>query len=209
LRESQLAQIITPEGDLDPDGLADTYAESFDAKWMDILADTIDDFSADTVNTSTLDASIDDLYDAIDTFEQANIDGTLVAALHGKQIGDIRESSRAEGGAVHLREDIKDLQGMQGFQFECLGINFFRVNRVKTAGGSRHGGIWAPGAIGWNMGSSSKVKTSFGAVKPAGLPLIIEFDFTPAGALVDIVGNAYFGEAIIYDGLGRGFVTKA
>lgn len=209
ITETQLAQILTPDGDLDPDALGMTFAETWEAKFMDVLVDTMDDFGTDIVNTSADDASMDDIYDAIDEFEENDIDGPIIAALAGKQIGDIRDSSRVEGGAVPLRTEIQALQGMQGFQFEILGINVFRVNKVKTSGGSRHGAMWAPGALGWNMGSTSKVKTSFGATRPAGLPLVIGYDFNEKAATVDVVANAYFGEAIIYDGLGRGFVTKA
>lgn len=206
--ESQLAQILTPDGDLNPDALAATFVETWEGKWMDVLADTFDDFAGDIVNT-TDPASMDDIYDAIDEFEENDIDGPICAALAGKQIADIRNSSRAEGGPLQFRTDIQAFQGMQGFEFEVSGIHVFRINRVKTSGGSRHGAMWAPGAIGWNMGSTSRVKTSYGATKPAGLPLIIGYDFNEKAAKLDIVANAYFGEGIIQDELGRGFVTGA
>jgi hypothetical protein len=209
LTESQLAQIVTPDGDLDPDGLALTFAESWEGKFMDLLADTIDDFGTDIINSATDEFTLDVVYDIADEFEENDIDGPLCAAVAGKQISQLRNSSRAEGGALAMREDIKELQAMQGFQFEALNINFFRVNRVKNSGGSRHGAVWAPGAVGWNMGSTKKVKTSYGATKPAGLPLIVGYDFNEKAAKVDTVANAYFGEAIIYDDLGRGLVTTS
>ena len=209
LEETQLAQIVLPDGDLDPDGLAMTFGESWEGKFMDVLADTIDDFSTDIVNTSVNPASVDDLYDTVDEFETNDIDGPIFGALAGKQISDIRQSFRAEGGPLQFRTDVQELQGMAGFQFEVLDLNIFRVNRVKTTAGSREGAFWAPGALGWNMGSTTRVKTGFGAIKPAGLPLVVDFDFAPKGGTVEIVGNAYFGEAILYDALGRGFVTAA
>lgn len=209
LEETQLAQIVMPDGDLDPDVLAGSFVDAWEGKFMDVLADTIDDFTTDIVNTSAADASVDDLYDTADEFETNDIDGPIYGALAGKQIGDIRQSFRAEGGPLQFRSDVQALQGMPGFMFEVLDLNIFRVNKVKTTAGSREGAFWAPGALGWNMGSTSRVKTGFGAVKPAGLPLIIGFEFNEKKGTVEIVGNAYFGEAIIYDALGRGFVTKS
>lgn len=193
--------------------LANTTVDSFEGTFMDVLADTIMGFTTDK-GTSGAAATIDDVFDVKFYFLENStglIEGDIYFMLHGHQLAQIENSLRAEAGAFQYRQDVQGFLDMQrqGFKGQLLGMNFFASNRVNSSGGNRHGAAWVPGALGYAFGTPTAVMGSYQSVKPANLPIIIEFVEAPATATRTIVANAWFGQGITYDLKGVGFVTTA
>lgn len=207
------AEMVRDAAIPDAMALANTFVDSFEGTFMDVLADTIMGFSTDK-GTSAAAATIDDVFDVKFYFLENStglIEGDVYFMLHGHQLAQIENSLRAEAGAFQYRQDVQGFLDMQkqGFKGQLLGMNFFASNRVNSSGGNRHGAAWVPGALGYAFGTPSAVMNTFQAMKPANLPLIVEFDAAPATATRTIYGNAWFGQAITYDLKGVGFVTAA
>lgn len=200
LEESQKHQITDRSGMLSAPALAASGVDSFRASRMDTLAGVLPGFTG-AVGTPTSPASIDDLFEMNAEARLSNWrpgpNNPIILAASGQQINDIIESSRAEQGSFVERMDAQDVLSVAGRQFRLLNINVFLVNRVQTNGGVIQGGVWIPGAIGHAMGSVENIWSDWGTQKPAGMPLIINYDDNPGSALLQIIFNAYYGVDIL------------
>lgn len=192
LEESQLAQITGGGWGFDPESLGMTMVDSFRSGRMTILGTTIAGATTNVTSTST--AIVDDLYDVIDTFSANGYSGLLVGMLHPTQISQIRDSLRSEVGPMSYRGDVQALRAM-GAE-ELLGIALMPSTKVTTAGGKYEGAVMAAGAIAYGIGSPSAVMTNVQVVRPAGLPVVVDFQVDAPSAKVEIVGNGYDGMAI-------------
>ena len=91
--------VLTGNGAINPRRLAASMVGEYEQGFNQLVADAIDDASTD-VGSSGVDASISDFFDAIFQLELNSVPGPYFAILHPRQVADLQESLRAEGGAV-------------------------------------------------------------------------------------------------------------
>jgi len=192
LDESQLTQIVGGSWGFDPKAIGGTMLASYDAGWMTNLGTTVAGATTNITATST--ATVDDLYDVIDTFSANGYRGNLFAMFSPQQCSQIRDSLRSEVGPVAYRGDVQAYKAL-GAE-ELLGIAIFPSTYVTTAASKYEGAVMGVGAIAYGVGSPTSVITNAGNVKPAGMPVVIDFEVNSSAATLEIVGNAYDGQTI-------------
>ena len=209
---SDLANMTDSIG-LTVERLAADMVGGYEMAVTNAICDTIDGFTA-TAGTSGVDLSVDDFFSALFTLEQASVMTPYVAVLHPVQVTDLQNSIRAEGGAlqyVAATQEMLSAKG-QGFAGSFLGVDLFKSSKVPTANGGadRAGAMMGYGAVGVAEGSVRPIAALGGALQfPAGTVIAVEYERTSATALTAITGNAYFGTAILQDGMGVSVITDS
>ena len=209
--ESDLAALTGFTGsDINPVVLAGSMVGAFEGWFNQLVANVIDDFGTD-VGTSTVDMSVDDWYDAIFTLEIADVPGPFFAMLHARQLADLQNSLRSEGGAVQFMPATAEMLMIkgQGYAGNLNGVDIYRSSNVNSAGGNRHGAMWGFGALGFCLGVPGPIVGGSQVVQFGDAPILVEFDRDSSAATTEIVGHGYAGVAIIEDSRGVGIVTDA
>jgi hypothetical protein len=102
-----------------------------------------------------------------------------------------------------------DLQAYIGMGAEdLLGFACFPSLQITNGGGYHENAAMLPGAIGYAIGSPSNVMTNVQVMRPAGLPLVIDFDVDAGTATVRMIANGYDGQAIREQARIRGLLGK-
>jgi hypothetical protein len=199
--------------DVNPDRLAADMVASLEAYFTTQVATTIAGFSTD-VGTTTVDMTVDDYYDAIFQLEISDVPGPYYCLLHGRQLADFQSSLRGEVGPgqhIAASQEMLAIKG-QGFAGNYLGVDIHKNNRVTSSGGNRHGGMWGANCIGYKnmVVDAARFKLGAGATVAVRMDeLVVEIYRSPSQALVNVMGNAYLGFAILEDARGVGIVTDA
>jgi hypothetical protein len=195
---TDLAKVTDQFGMLDPFMLAEDAVMSADMTFQNSLANITDDF-ANSVGTTGVDLSLDDIYDAIYQLESQSVPGPYICMLAPQQYSDMQNSLRAEAGAIQFMPASSEALKLRGpgFKGEFLGIDFFVSSKVPASGGDSKGGMWGRGAVGY-ADASVNAPIGAGLAVSAG-PVLLEFQRNAAGALTKAVSNYYFGVSIIED----------
>ncbi len=199
---TDLFQFLAPNGGLDIGRLGAGIAMAYVRRVSALIMDAVDTATS-VVGTSGAAMTVNDLYDAIFTLEQAEVPaGPYFSALASKQWTDLQSSIRGEGGANQFQAATAAMLSIkgQGFRGSWLGIDFYTTAQINNDGTDYSGGLWAMGAI---AGTELKV----GALKqkirltPAlevatdESAVFVEIDRTGSTAVNEIVGNGYTGIA--------------
>jgi len=147
VNETWLAQLTGRQGkDLDLEMIARMAGDTYEATFSDDVAALIATAATD-VGTPGVDMSMDDFYDAIyfHTLQDGQ-DNSLAAVLHGRQIADLIESKRGEPAEWVKDQNIQAWTGMES-QGILAGVPVYKNNRITSAGGDRHGGMFSPRAM--------------------------------------------------------------
>lgn len=166
------------------------------------------------VGTSGSDMSVDDFFDGdiLLNLSSNPADGRL-AVLHGRQIGDFRQSLRAESGVLQYEPTTAEMirAAGPGLVGRFLGYDIFQSSKCPDANsGADHAGMMlGKGAIGMAKGSRlPQMGDAAGVLQGAeAVPVWIGFERDESGALTKIVGNAYVGVAKLQDDAGVAVVT--
>jgi hypothetical protein len=207
---SDLAAIVN-RSKLDPERLVADMAGAGRMRLMAMIAALSSSFTR-TVGSTGVDMSVDDFFDGDILLSLTNVpaEGRL-AVLHGRQIGDLRQSLRAESGALSLLPTSGDMLKAKGpgLVGMFLGYDIFQSSKCPDANsGADHAGMMiGAGAIGVARGTRAPMIGDAGQAVPAGTPIWIGFERDEAGALTKVVGNMYAGVGILQDDLGVGVVT--
>ena len=117
-------------------------------KWDYDLNEAFDDFSQ-TVGTSTVGLTVDNLYSAYTYLEAASAPGTKCAVLHSNQItgayGLMNDlvTSQQFGGSPELQN-----QGLkEAWVDRVAGIDIYKSNLIAESGSARKGGIFVKEAL--------------------------------------------------------------
>lgn len=207
---SDLAVLTGLGADVDPFKLAESMVASFEGAFMTALATAVASFSS-TAGTSGVDASVDDWMDSIATLELASVPGPYWGLIHPRQLADIQESLRSESGPLSFNPASADLlriagPGMAG---DFLGVQIFQSSKITSSGGNRRGALFGEGALGFVIGTPKPLVGAGGDVRPAGSPVVVEFQRDASAALTEVVGHAYFGISILEDSRGVLLSTDA
>jgi len=194
--------------DITPQRLAASAVGEAEKCFMDLVATAIATFGTD-VGTSGSDATVDDVFSALATLQGASNSGPYYALLAPVQLSDLQSSIRAEAGALQFMSPTQEILNIKGAGYagSFLGIDVYTSSQVTTAGGNRHGAIWAAGALGYC--DAQPVISHGDVVRPAGSFVTVEFERNSSSALTEITSSAYLGLSVIQDGMGVGFVTDA
>lgn len=190
--ESGLAQIVGGDFGFDPQALGQTLVGSFRAGRMTALATAVAGASTNVTSAGTGD--IDDLIDCIDTLKVAGYDGPIFSLMKDATAQSIRDSVRSEVGPWQHRPDLQNYLAL-GAQ-DLMGVAVFGSSRVTDAASKYENAVMGAGAIGYGIGSPSRVVTNVGNIRPAGIPLVIDLERNASSDTVEIVGNGYDGLAI-------------
>lgn len=208
---SDLAALTNSLG-LDPVRLAASMVGAASMRFTTMIAALASGFSQ-SVGSTGIDMSVDDFFDANTTLSLNSNAAQRMAMLHPRQLEDLRNSLRAEGGAIQFMEATAEMLMAKGpgFAGSFLGVDIFSSSKIATAnaGADRAGMMFCRGAINWADGSQRQVYGAGGLVLPAGSKIVVEFERDAAGALTKVVGNYFVGVAEGQDLMGVGIVTDA
>lgn len=203
--ETQLAQIVGGAWGFDPEAIAMRMVASFRAGRMSALATTIAGASTNVSSSST--GTLDDWLDVVDSFVDATAySGPIVALCAPQTMQSVRDDLRAEVGPTKERLDVQMLQAL-GAE-ELYGVAAIPYTGITTSGGNYENAFMIPGAISYAVGSPSGVVTNVQAMRPSGLPLVIDIEPNASAGTVEIIGNGYDGQAIREQARIRGFLAS-
>ncbi|MEL6341533.1 MAG: hypothetical protein AAFV53_00265 [Myxococcota bacterium] len=160
MRATDLFKVTGPGAALDVDYLLSLLLESLDLTLTDLMAGLFASVSGN-VGQSGVDASADDLYDAVYYLRlNNNISQDRMAILHGQQVNNLQESIRNERGAIEYTQQTQNAvqatgrDGQTGYAFSHAGVDVYQCGSVPTAtaGADRQGCVMAPGAFAYTLG---------------------------------------------------------
>lgn len=196
---TDLANLSGLGSDISPFRLAESMVGAFDARFMELVCATFGSFSS-SVGTSGVDMSLDDFLDAVFTLELANNPGEIYAVLHPRQIADLQSSIRNEAAnAIAFNSATHDMLKMlgQGYVGDFLGVQIHKSSYVDASGGNRQGAMFSPGAIAYAIGTPAPMVGGNGEVRPAGTPIVVEYQRDASKGLTEIIGTGYAGCGIV------------
>lgn len=207
---TDLAQMVNGRR-MDVERLARDMVGAAAMRQMEMIAALASSFTR-SVGTSGSDMSVDDFFDGDILLNLSSVpaDGRL-AVLHGRQVGDFRQSLRAESGPLQYEPTTLEMlrakgPGMVG---RYLGYDIFQSSKAPNANsGADHAGMMiGAGAIGVARGTRRAGMDDQGQQIPAGTPVWVGFERDEAATFTKIVGSAYLGVGILQDNLGVAVIT--
>jgi hypothetical protein len=208
---TDLANLSGLGSDISPFRLAESMVGAFEARFMEIVAATFGSFST-SVGTSGVDMSIDDFLDGVFALELANNPSQIFAVLHPRQIADLQASIRNEAAnAIAFNSASHDMLKMmgQGYVGDFLGVQIHKSSYVAESAGNKQGAMFSAGAIAYAIGTPAPMVGSGGEVRPAGTPIVVEYQRDASKGLTEIIGTAYCGAGIVEDARGVLISTDA
>lgn len=194
--ESDLADIILPDGSVNVDRLALSMLGSAEMRFTSMVCNVIDDFTQ-VVGTSGTAFTFTKFQQGIFTIERAPAPtADLVSILAPRGVTDLQSDLFGVVGVAQYMEATAEMVQAkgQGLQGRLLGVDIFKSSKAVTSGGDRKGAIWHRGAVLYAEGTPKAVKSATFSI-PAGTKLLIEFQRDSSAALTKIVGNFYAGVA--------------
>jgi len=206
---SDLLSVTGGPGNLGMADLARAVAESYVLRFTQMACEAGDGFSS-TVGTTTVDLTMDDIYSAIFTLEQAVVPGPYNCVLSPTQFTDLQESLRSEGGALQFHAPTAEMLAAKGpgFKGSFLGVDFWASNQVQDANGGADSAGWMQGAGAIAYVEASAAGAMAGSVAaPSMSPVYAEFDRVADPGLSRIVAHAFVGVGIGEDARGVSIIT--
>jgi hypothetical protein len=162
----------------------------------DILAALFPSFTT-AKGTSGAPLGLDDLYDSQFALTIAlNSASGLVAALKPKQLTEIQDDMRNEGGAVQFVAATAEMLRAkgQGLAGSWNGYDLHSVDSVTDDATDFSGAMYGPGALAYATASAQEAAGSIPI--PVGSSIFVEAERTAREALSAVIGHDYFGAAI-------------
>ena len=115
---------------------------------------------SNSVGTSGVNLSVDDIYSAQFQLNTSAMNGPYTAVLAPVQMNDFRSSLRSETGAIQFEAASADMLATKGpgFQGSWNGIEFYQSDSVVTNGGNREGAMFAAGCFAYTMAPVSLIQ---------------------------------------------------
>ena len=206
---TDLANMTGLGRDLDPFSLASSMSASAEARVMELICAT---FSAATTSARSAVAqmTLDDFMDAIYALQLADNGAKTAAVLHPRQVNQLTDSLRSESNNAlswnPATYSMMEKRG-QGFVGSILGVDVWRSSHVPLDGGAtfRIGAMFnADGAngsesgVGFALGTPAPILGA-DSVRPAGIPVTVEFERIGSDATTRVIASLYAGAAITED----------
>tara|TARA_R110000824_G_scaffold102050_5_gene242180 strand:- start:270 stop:1223 length:954 start_codon:yes stop_codon:yes gene_type:complete len=196
---SDLASMTGFGADLDPFSIAASMAQSAEARINELICSTFGSASA-TAGTSTAALSLDSFFDAQFALELASNTGEYYCILHPKSLSQLVDSLRGESNNAlayaPATADMLAIKG-QGYAGTLLGVNIFKSAYVQKNGGLTDylGAMMSSGGVAYAIGTPGPMVGAT-ELRPAGSPVVVEFQRDSSNALTEIIGHLYAGCAI-------------
>ena len=194
--ESDLADMILPDGSVNVERLAVSMVMSAEMRFTSMVCAVIDGFSQ-TAGTSGTALTFAKFQQGIFQIERAPAPtADLVSVLAPKGVTDLQSDLFGVVGVAQYMPATAEMVTAkgQGLQGRLLGVDIFKSSKVVTDVGDRKGAIWHQGAVLYAEGTPKAIKSATFQI-PAGTKLLIEFQRDASAALTKIVGNFYAGVA--------------
>jgi len=173
-----------------------------------------------SVGTSGVNATVDDLYDALYTLIQARAPGQRYAVLAPIQLTDVMDSIRGEGLSITPPDAASSLTALgnnagYGMHGTFAGAQLWSADSCVTNGADKEGAVFTPGCYGYMDGVPSHIsarstsRESFAQMTPAGSPVYVTFSADEPKGHTIVVGHYFVGVSEIEDARGVKFVTSA
>jgi len=209
LRYDPTDEFMISNSNTGPQDISNGLAEAYIRRTTDLIGQVIDGFSA-TAGTTTVDLSVDDIYDALFQLEDLNNDGPFNCALTRKQFGDFRNSLRGEGGPMQWADESREIlaaKKMQGYQGSWNGIDFWTSNLLQDDGTDDWGALYTVGAVGLLEVAVNRIQpliptNQFLQMSPPGNMMWVEIQRTSESAITKFVGHGFVGAALNDDDRG-------
>ena len=198
--------------DIDVDRLAGSMQGAAEQGFNILLANVIDDWSTDAVDSAVA-MTADDAYDGTYQLELNSVPGPWFCALHPRQHTHMRNSVRSEVGPTQYMEATQEqtvLHG-QGFQGRWISVDFYNMSDIITTSSKKQGAMWGAGALGYADGSPNIRSGAGSEVKKGGANKAVytEIERDASGGLSEVVGGYYVGVGIIEQARGYGIATSS
>jgi hypothetical protein len=209
---TDLARLVDAYGVLRPEVMAMDAVVSVASTLLSLHANLVDNF-ATTVGASGVDATLENVLDAITSLEINKVKGPFLGILHPVQWGDVRKDAALNaGGAIQWNagsQQMLDAMKGLGYQGNFLGVDFFTSTHVPTAnaGADRAGGIFGHGAIAYVL-DSIEADPDLPQVSIGG-EVLFEKSRTAKSGLTAYVSHAYMGASEQIDLCGVSVITDA
>jgi hypothetical protein len=214
LQISDLSQILA--GQVNADELIAQLAASLDLTLTDRLCALFSGVSGN-VGTTTVDATVDDVYDALFYLNLNNGVGQVSAVLHGQQINDVISSIRGETGPgqfnIGAQSALTNVVGFGQKAFSFAGIDFYQSDSVglANANADRQGCVFVPDAFGYSVADPRAVDPLLSADDVVLMTdmLYIERVRNGANRQTQMQATAYIGTVELQDTSAVKFTTDA
>jgi hypothetical protein len=198
-----------PGSDLDPVRLAQSMTGAFEQYFNSLVGGALSSLTG-SVGGSGVNMTVANFFEAMAVLEVASVPGPYTMVLFPQQLADLQSALRSESGVIeHLAGG--DLVGIKGpgFSGSYLGVDIWVSSDVPAAnaGADSNGAMWGQGALGYAIGTPRPLMGAGGEVRPAGTPVVVEFQRDASSALTEIVGHAYCGLSVIEADRGCQIVT--
>jgi len=209
LRYDPTDEFMITNSNTGPEAIANGLAGGYIRRTTDLIGEVIDGFSA-TAGTTTIDLSVDDIYDALFQLEDLNNDGVFNCALTRKQFGDFRQSLRGEGGPMQWAEESREMlaaKKMQGYQGSWSGIDFWTSNLLQDDGTDDWGALYTVGAVGLLEVAVGRIQpliptNQYIQMSPPGNMMWVELQRAASYAITQFIGHGFVGVSLNDDDRG-------
>ena len=205
---TDLANMTGLGRDLDPFALATSMSSSAEARFMQLVCNT---FSGATTSAGSTVAqlTLDDFMDAIYALQLADNGSSMAAVLHPRQVNQLTDSLRSESNNAmswaNQTLEFINRRG-QGYVGNLCGVDVWRSSHVPLDGGStfRIAGMFgcdnngSDSGVGFALGSPAPILGA-DSVRPAGIPVTVEFERDGVAATTRVIASLYAGAAITED----------
>lgn len=199
--ESDLAA-LTSDGRVDPEKLAEFCARSVGYTATDLICTAGATATTNVGGGGGVDATVDDLYDAIYALRAANVPGPYFAVFAHNSWNEIVASLRGETGALQFVPATAEMLALRGpgFQGTLLGVGIFSVDSVIEDTSVNQNFAMGLGAIAYKEDDISSWARRVGAanvdVMMPGAATYITTTYEPTTRALQIIVNYYGAFAV-------------
>lgn len=158
--QTDLAHLTAGDAGVDAAGLAAIAYENIEHDYTDLICTAGATSTNNVGGSGGVDASIDDVYDALFALRAANagVVGAFGAFKHNS-MSEIIASLRGEQGALQFQQATADMLAARGpgFYGALLGIDFYSLDSVIVDTNVNQNFIAAPGAIGYTFAAVGRM----------------------------------------------------
>tara|TARA_R100001082_G_scaffold18509_1_gene9164 strand:- start:1542 stop:2450 length:909 start_codon:yes stop_codon:yes gene_type:complete len=156
----ELTDLVGVSGSpIDLDRIVRTLTAGVSLTMTDLICTLFGSLS-NSVGTSGVNLSVDDIYSAQFQLNTSAMNGPYTAVLAPVQMNDFRSSLRSETGAIQFEAASADMLATKGpgFQGSWNGIEFYQSDSVVSTGGNRQGAMFGQGCFAYTMAPVSLIQ---------------------------------------------------
>lgn len=156
---TDLNAITAPNGQVDPVGLARIVAENIERDYTDLICTAGATATTNVGGGGGVDATVDDLYDAIYQLRASNAQGPYTGVFAHNSFNELIGSLRGETGALQFQPATAELLAARGpgFQGSLLAVDLYSVDSVVEDTNVNQNFVFAAGGIGYTYAAVDRI----------------------------------------------------